>query len=103
MVDYDLGLQENECVFKIHELKDTDNDKKVTIGGHECKDYGLNLQLYFRKADHEKIEKQFRNVDQTTGQVLENKELSCKTGANDLFVMCRYYLGPDNNRIGFLL
>ena len=24
-MDYDLGLKENECVFKIHELKDTDN------------------------------------------------------------------------------
>ena len=44
VVDYDLGFEEGEeCVFKIHELRDTENDKKVTIGGHECEDYGLNL------------------------------------------------------------
>ena len=102
MLDYDLDLGKDECLFKIHELRDSENDKKVTIGGHECKDFGLNVQLYLRKADYEKIEKKFRNVDQTTGKVLGNQELSCKIGKNDLFVMCRYYLGPDNNRIGFL-
>ena len=100
---YDLGIEDGQCTFKIEELRDPDTKKRVTIGGHGCKEYGLNLQIYLRTADwEEKVEKQFHYEDPTTGEVRANTQLSCKKGARSLFVRCVFYLAPDNNRMGWL-
>lgn len=73
MLNYDLGLDNGQCTFKIEQVSDPDTDKKITVGGHACLDYGLNLQLFMRIDDwDEKLQKQFRYEDEVTGEVREN-------------------------------
>ena len=101
VLEYDLGINEGQCIFKLDEIRDEEKQKKITVGGHGCKDYGINLDLYVRNDDWgEKKEREFRYRDDETGQLKENTRTNCMRFSS--YTKCRYYLAPRNNRVGFL-
>ena len=73
VLDYDLGIRDGQCIFKLDEVRDDRKKKKIIVGGHECQDYGINLDLYVRNRDWGPLkEREFRYKDPQTGALLEN-------------------------------
>ena len=99
MLNYDLGIQKGQCVFRLDEVRD--EQKKITVGGHGCKDYGINLDIYVRNSDWGDLkQREFRFSDPDTGVIRENTRTNCRVYSS--YTKCRYYLAPQNNRVGFL-
>ena len=61
---FDLGETNGKCVFKLHQERDSETNKLVTVGAHNCKSHGIKFVIYMRNADwSERVERQFKVVD----------------------------------------
>lgn len=71
------------------------------MAAHNCESYGVSLTLYMLPEDWNQIEREYKVTDESGEVLFENNMEECA----DLgpYRTCKFYLSPDNPRMGFLM
>lgn len=69
---------------------------------HNCNNYGVSLTLYMSPGDYEERTARELLVKDDEGNVTNNNVLDECRPINSSYTMCKFYMAPDNKRMGFL-
>ena len=87
----------------MNQQRDENNGKVMLVAAHDCANYGVQLSVLFMRTDwNDRFEKHYRVIDQETGEEIYGNELQQCGDVQDRYVVCNFYLAPDNPRMGLL-
>ena len=102
VLDFDIDVPSGYCGFRWLEEMNDELQRYETVAAHNCRNYGVNLTIYIRPQDWDGIERQFRVVDELTGEVVQENDLVGCQEVSPIYSICMFHLAPDNPRMGLL-
>ena len=90
------------CGFRLHQEVDADLQMMKTVAVHNCANYGVSLVLYLKPGDYEERTARELFVTDEDGNVTNENVLDECRNINQTYTMCKFYMAPDNKRMGFL-
>ena len=103
MENYELETPDGYCGFKVSQKRDEENQKVMMLAAHNCDTFGVSLTILVLKEDWENhVEREFMKHDPTTGLLTSQNELIRCGQANTQYMVCYYFVSPDQKRMGLL-